>query len=100
MNTLYSRLFAWLDDMTPANVTVIVRDQNAAAPPRPYVTFRLTETGDLATYRYANADDDGNQDVTRFKTLTASLAVYGRSSQIFEAENIAQQIMDGLYFTE
>lgn len=97
MNTVYQRVIAWLDAIKPAGVTIIVADQNAPSPARPYMTMRITQSGEIAHQKAANVDEDGNLDIVRWVRLTCALQVFGQPEQPLEAEGIAQHIADRVY---
>lgn len=111
MQALYARIIDWLDAITPAECTVIVANQNAPSPPRPFVTVNIASVVDIARDKSANVrdanagatgpfpsdDPDFVRDVVRFLRVTADVQVFGRPSQIYDAEAIAQQILDLAY---
>ena len=97
MTPLYTKSIAWIDAITPAGVTVYVRDQNAPAPASPRVALRVAATTETAHWR-GGINDNDQQDVIRWIGFTLSMQVYG--TDILEAENIAAQIMDMAYFSE
>ena len=111
MQAAYAKIIAWMETLTPANCTVIVANQNAPTPPRPFVTVKLLTVQDIArdmtpNVRDANdtgegpfpsADPDFVRDVVRFIQINADVQVYGDPSDIFSAENIAQGFLDHAY---
>lgn len=97
MNEIYQRVIAWLTAITPQGVTIIVADQNAPSPTRPYMTLRLSQSGEIAHYTTPNVDEEGDLGVTRWIRLTAALQIFGRPDVPLEAENIAQHIADRVY---
>lgn len=98
MKVVYGKIISWLNALTPDGCTVVVRDQNAPTPPRPFVTLKLGSVRDIARDFSHYVDEDGKLDVVRWVSITADIQVYGGS--IYEAENIAQGIMDFAYFRE
>lgn len=97
MQPIYTKIIAWLDDLTPSGCKVIVRDQNAPAPAPPFVTVKITPVRDIARDFASGVDENGDLDVVRFIALTADVQVFG--SSIFEAETIANGIADYAYNT-
>jgi hypothetical protein len=97
MNAVYQSAIAWLEAIKPAGVTIIVANQNAPSPPRPYMTVRISESGDIAHYKAPNVDEHGNLPITRWVRLTCALQIFGRPEQPLEAETIAQHIADRVY---
>jgi hypothetical protein len=97
MNDIYQRVIAWLTAIKPEGVTLIVADQNAPSPPRPYMTMRLSQSGEIAHYTTPNVDEDGDQGVVRWVRLTCALQIFGRPEVLLEAENIAQHMADRVY---
>ena len=109
MQAVYTRLIAWLNTLVPAGCTVIVADQNAPTPARPFVTAKVGTVTDVARDFSANvrdANDSGEgefpepepdfvRDVVRFVRMTVNLQVHGTT--IFNAETIAQGILDHAY---
>lgn len=97
MRPLYDKCIAWIDAITPAGVTVYVRDQNAPAPSSPRVALRIGATTEIAHHR-GGINEAGAQDVIRWHGFTLQMQIFGTS--ILEAEDIAQSIMDQAYFSE
>lgn len=114
MQAVYGKLHTWLNGLTPGNCPVIVSNQNAPAPPRPFATFKITSVNDIA--RDFSADvRDLNQlpvddpppavplpeiwvlDVVRWVRLSVQVQIFGRPGFTFEAESIAQGILDKAY---
>ena len=98
MEATYDKIRAWLDVLTPDGCKVVIRDQNAPAPTPPFVTLKLGTVSDIARDYSEGVDEEGDQAVVRWVSITADIQVYG--SSVYEAENIAQDIMDFAYFRE
>lgn len=97
MNAVYQKVIDWLNAIKPAGVTIIVADQNSPSPARPYMTMRITQSGEIAHQLGEGVDCDGNLDVVRWVRLTCALQVFGRPDHPLEAEEIAQHIADRVY---
>lgn len=97
MKPLYDKCISWIDAITPDGVTVYVRDQNAPAPASPRVALRMGGTSEIAHYR-GGINDAGTQDVIRWSGFTLQMQIFGTT--ILEAQDIAQSIMDQVYFSE
>lgn len=97
MNAIYQNVIAWLEAIKPEGVTIMVSNQNAPSPARPYMTIRISESGDIAHYKAPNVDEHGNLPVTRWVRLTCALQIFGRPDNPLEAESIAQHIADRVY---
>lgn len=98
MTPLYAKCIAWIDALTPNGVIVYVRDQNAPAPPSPRVTVRIVTTSETSTYRGGINPDDDHQTVVRWHGFTLAMQIYGTT--ILEAQDIAQDILDQVHFSE
>lgn len=100
MTDAYSRIFAWLKSMAPEGVTFMVQNANIPAPPRPYITVKISATAEYGFDR-TGVDDEGLQQHTRFHAMTVSLQIYGapvtHPEGVPESETIAQSIMDNVY---
>ena len=111
MQAVYTKIITWLSGLTPENCPIIVANQNAPTPPRPFVTLKISTVQDVARdmtpyVRDINDTGEGDfpgpdpefvQDVVRFVRLTADVQVYGDPAQIYSAETIAQGILDHAY---
>lgn len=111
MQAVYTKIITWLNGLTPENCPVIVANQNAPTPPRPFVTLKISTAQDVARdyapdVRDLNDTGEGDfpgpdpefvQDVVRFTRLTADVQVYGDPAEIYSAETIAQGILDHAY---
>jgi hypothetical protein len=111
MQAVYTKIITWLNALTPADCTVIIADQNAPTPPRPFVTVKLRVTGDVArdfsadvrdlsdtgSGAFPGPDPEFVRDVVRFLRLTCDVQVFGDPAAVFEAETIAQGILDHAY---
>lgn len=99
MTEIYTKLIAWLNEITPDNCTVIARNPNAPEPSPPFVSLKVISQTNQAT-NFTGVDDDGIRLATRFYGLVASLQIQGRQSVPLEAEDLSQLIMDALRFPE
>jgi hypothetical protein len=57
MQAIYTKVIAWLNALTPSNCPVIVADQNAPAPARPFATVKIASVVDVARDFSANVRD-------------------------------------------
>jgi hypothetical protein len=133
MQPAYAKLQSWLDGLTPTGCPVIIANQNAPTPPRPFVVCRITSVTDIARDFSANVRDlnyvepepepDEPEepapepeepedpepepeppppevwvlDVVRWVRMAVQVQVFARPGLIFEAEGIAQGILDHAY---
>ena len=97
MGDVYADVINWLRAIVPQGVVVTVANNNFQAPPRPYLTLRITPTGQYGDDR-TGVDNDGREQYTRFISFTAALQIYGRPgatpTSAPESESIAQTILD------
>lgn len=99
IQSIYDRLIAWIDAITPSGVTVIASNPNAPMPPRPVVALDV-QTNVHEAYQRLGINDAGLQPVTQWRRITVALQIFGRSSVRLDAEEIAQSIADRLAFSE
>jgi hypothetical protein len=111
MQGFYDKVLAWLDAITPSDCTIIIANQNAPSPARPFVTVKAATVTDIArdkspNVRDANAgatgpfpsdDPEFVRDVVRFLRINVDLQVFGEPSELHSAETIAQSILDAAY---
>jgi len=114
MQAVYTKLHTWLNQRTPSNCPVIVSNQNAPTPPRPFVAFKVSSVVDIARDFSANVRDlnelpEGAEepeeplpevwvlDVVRWVRLSVDVQIHARPGFTFEAEGIAQDLLDKAY---
>lgn len=115
MQAVYGRLVTWLATLVPTGCTVIIADQNAPTPPRPFVTVKIETVLDVArdfSENVRDLTDPGTgpfpyelppyvpsfvRDVVRFVRLTVNIQVHGLPGSIYSAEAVAQGILDHAY---
>jgi len=126
MQAVYGRLVTWLATLVPTGCTVIIADQNAPTPPRPFVTVKIETVLDVARdfsenvrdltdpgtgpfpYELPEEEDPEDEppppyvpsfvrDVVRFVRLTVNIQVHGLPGSIYSAEAVAQGILDHAY---
>jgi len=114
MQAVYTKLHTWLDGLTPAGCPVIITNQNAPTPARPFAAFRIVSVTDTARDYSENVRDLNEdqpepvppaeplppvwaQDVVRFVRFTVDVQIHARPGFLMEAEEIAQTVMDRAY---
>ena len=96
----YDKIRQWIEAIAPEGVTVIYRNPNAPMPPKPCVTMRITDNEEQAHWRQHGVNCDGEEQAIRWHAFTLGLQVFGRVDHAFEAETIAQHMLDEAYFSE
>lgn len=114
MQAVYTKLHTWLNGLTPSNCPVIVLNQNAPTPPRPFVAFKVSSVVDIArdfsaSVRDLNELPEGAPvpaeplpeiwvlDIVRWVRLSVDVQIHARPGFTFEAEGIAQGLLDEAY---
>lgn len=95
MIEIYKKIVAFFQDILGSNVNIIVANQNAPRPPRPVVTIKLSQIGDLGKDRSMNLDE--KIVIKRWLNLVLTVQIFARPQFITEAEEIAQKILDGMH---